>query len=103
VNKAFGVTEYIPMTPGYVPSTEWTGNSCTDDKDCGNILGSCRTASPNLQKKCYDFVGDYAYGAFFTRPSNLSELHFLVPWQEANPKEKVPQTRDLVKVREVVW
>lgn len=99
----FGVTEYIPMTPGYVPSTEWTGNSCTDDKDCGNILGSCRTASPNLQKKCYDFVGDYAYGAFFTRPSNLSELHFLVPWQEANPKEKVPQTRDLVKVREVVW
>jgi hypothetical protein len=96
-------TDYIYLTPGYVLSTAWAGTPCSSDADCGNLPGKCRNAGPGLQKKCDDFVGDYAYGAFFTRPANLSELHFLVPWQEANPAVGVPQTRDLVKVREVVW
>lgn len=96
-------TDYINLTTGYVPSTPWAGNECETDADCGNAPGACQAAAITLQKKCFDFVGDYAYGAFFTRPANLQQLHFLVPWQEANPAINNPRGSDLVKTREVVW
>jgi hypothetical protein len=100
----FGVTSTITLTSDYRPSAPWAGSACTSSAQCGGIgVGTCSSVPGAIENRCIDFVGDYAYGAFFTRPADRSIRHFIVPWQEANLSNPVPQGRDRVLVQEVAW
>ena len=69
------------------------------DADCGNVQGACQLGPPS---RCVDFVGDYANGAFFTRPPH-AHSHFLVPYQRGYSFQPDALTSDQVYLSEVSW
>jgi hypothetical protein len=97
----FDQTGVFDLTPDYRPSSPFAGSTCASDADCGP--GVCSVAEGFSEKRCVDSIGDYTYGAFFTRPDDPSVPRFLVPWQEADLTNALPSGKDRVVTREVVW
>jgi hypothetical protein len=98
---SLGRTAELAVSPGAQGTTPWVGAPCVKPSDCDATIADT-TPGVCINNQCFDFVGDYAWGAFFVRPPDLSTPRFLVPWQHTASSVD-PRTYDQITFREVSW